>query len=51
MYNIVHVYTKVEEGPRPCTLGEWETWSFCSESCGGGQIARSREVLAPLLVL
>jgi len=28
-----------------CKLGDWEEWGACSASCGGGQQARSREVL------
>ena len=27
-----------------CVLGEWEDWSNCSKSCGGGNRSRSRPV-------
>jgi hypothetical protein len=30
---------------RPCVLGDWSEWSTCSKACGGGEIARFRDVV------
>jgi len=31
-----------------CTLEDWGTWTPCSTACGGGMMARSRQVLVPI---
>ncbi|CAD7956387.1 unnamed protein product [Amoebophrya sp. A25] len=32
------------EAPVDCVLGEWSSWDYCSEECGGGQTTRTRVV-------
>ena len=32
---------------RACTMGEWNAWSECSTSCGGGQQVRMRAIMTP----
>ena len=49
----VGIFEKMEDcNPEPCPpvdgqWGEWESWSDCSKTCGGGQQERSRECNNP----
>lgn len=36
-----------ETPPQDCVLSEWQEWSMCSQTCGGGQMGRKRSVLRP----
>jgi len=33
--------------PVDCAMSQWTEWGSCSETCGSGQQARSREVVSP----
>lgn len=35
------------ECPVDCVVGEWQPWTTCSQSCGGGTTSRTREILQP----
>jgi len=39
---------KINNGwPIDCVMSDWDDWGSCSESCGGGQRVRDREVVTP----
>lgn len=40
------IETKVCLNECKCELSEWEQWSPCSKSCGGGLISRKRKVIS-----